>query len=1085
MKKIYGENPRIGKKFKFTIIYSILIAFSIIIPNFTLLVDAADTLVVDDDGTGDYLSIQDAIDNANVGDYIIVKDGTYGDQLTINVNSLTISAASGENPTIYVSSYSPGIDVTASDVLFEGFEIFGNGSLTGGPFPTIRASTGSDGLRVINNNFKVFTGEIGQAGLYVASGVKNITFFGNSFLNYAHQLYHAVQILGNPDIFGSIQDAIDEAIAGKTISVSAGLFIERLVIDKELTLSGNGEDTILQPSTVPSPGVYDVEIDANGTVIQNFQFDFNGASDTRSGNGIVVSDMSDPPVVDVSILNNIIYTGHTNTGIQTGKYSDISGLTISDNIFHADYDGLGEGVYVNPYPGDNVTINNNQFFGNLYSAVSIESSNVTVSNNLIDSNVSQGVYGIRFIELTGGQIFNGVEIIDNEIQNVTYGIRVGTATDVASSLTSQISYNTIINNDVGIWIRFGANLSNTDSINYNGIYNNTLFGINNEGNNLAIAIDNWWGDITGPYNLASNSAGLGDNVSDNVTFWPWLEFEGFSIPPIVEYIVGTPQANSGNIISDTTTIRIEADDNESGIDTLTYRLWNTTSRWGSWVNYTDDFTLSGDGKHKVEYNATDNAGTSEMQTYIHYVDTTAPEVNTLYPNGGEYISNGVTILWDANDKIPDQWQTKWNYSSPLSGDYPGHIQSFNPTETSMNSVQLLIEGDDANISVKIFSEISPVPITIAQSTQRLQLIGNPNAPVWIDFPLDQTLTLDTDETYYIGVTQEILGNTGFKWYYLNHSGGIDPYLYGEAYLKQTDVLELKPDWDWGFKTMLWEDLLGIDVEFSLTGVSPWSTIAEGQTNDGSYFWDTTTYPDGVFNRVRILAMDEIGNLGGDASDGTFTIDNDGPSITDVIITDTTISNNEFVKDGDNVEITATIVGDPITIEADLTNLGGGSAVAATSYTGTTAKWNLNTVTCSPKDGEISVTITAIDTTGDSGVNIGTITSDNTEPYLEITRPGPGLYIMDSMRLLPFSYPFIIGQMTVIAEATDGGSGIQNIEFYLENRLEANDTEAPYDWLWDEAATGFFKLEVTAYDNVGHTTTEEMRDIFIINLDIFG
>ena len=64
-------------------------------------------------------------------------------------------------------------------------------------------------------------------------------------------------------------------------------------------------------------------------------------------------------------------------------------------------------------------------------------------------------------------------------------------------------------------------------------------------------------------------------------------------------------------------------------------------------------------------------------------------------------------------------------------------------------------------------------------------------------------------------------------------------------------------------------------------------------------------------------------------------------------------------------------------------------------------------------------------------------------------------------------------------------GIERIEFYLENRLEANDTEVPYEWLWDEAATGFFKLTVISYDVVGHSTTEEMRDIFIINLDIFG
>lgn len=1066
------------------IIISFILAFSVFIPSFSMNVEAADTIIVDDDGTGDYTSIQDAIDNANVGDYIIVKSGTYGDQLSVYVDSLTISAASGELPTLYLSSYTVGIDVTGSDVLIEGFEIFGNGNLTWGPFPTIKASTGSDGLNIINCRFKVFTGEIGQAALSIDSGVQEVVFTSNVINGYLYTIYNGVIISGDTTYYGSIQDVIDFALPGQTVTVYPGIYNERLVIGKQITLIGFGANSIIRPETVPSPGVYDVEIDANRTVISSLNFDFNGASDTRSGNGIVVSDMLEPPVTNVTISNNIIQTGHANTGIQTGKYSDIGGLIVQNNIFYADYDGLGEGIYINPYSGnDNVLIDDNEFYGNLFSAISIEASNVTASDNIIYSNYTQGVYGIRYIELTGGETFNGVRIFDNEIQNVTYGIRVGTSTDVGSSLTSIIEYNSIFNCTNGVWIRFGVN--STSQINNNSIYNNSLFGLNNEGTTTINAVDNWWGHISGPYNAIINPTGLGDNVTDNANIWPWLEFDGYSLPPIVDYDIGTPQENGGFIISDTTPITISADDNESGILSITYRLWNTTSRWGSWVTYTGEFTLSGDGKHMVQYNVTDNAGTKATDTITHYVDTTSPEVKVLYPNGGDFLSNDVTILWGANDKIPDQWQTQWNNSWPLSEDYPGHIQSFNPTETSLKSVQLLLVGDDANISVKIFSDITPVPIPIGQSTKRLQTVGNPGSPIWIDFPLESEITLDIEQTYYIGVTQEILGSTGFSWYYLNHSMGIDPYMYGEAYLKRTDTLELHTDWDWGFKTMKWDSLLGIEVQLSLTGVSPWSTVAVDETNDGSYIWDTTIYPDGTNNKIRILADDLIGNIGGDESDTRFTIDNAGPSITNVVIRDTTIDNTEYTTNGNSVEISATISGDPISIEADLSALGGGSAVPADSYTANTARWILSSIVCAPSNGELTVTITAADATGDSGFNLGTIIADNTAPDVAITRPGPGLYIMDSMRLLPFSYPFIIGQITVSADATDEGSGIEKVEFYLENRLESNVSQVPYNWLWDEAATGFFKIEVIGYDNVGLTTSVEMRDIFIINLDIFG
>jgi len=287
--------------------------------------------------------------------------------------------------------------------------------------------------------------------------------------------------------------------------------------------------------------------------------------------------------------------------------------------------------------------------------------------------------------------------------------------------------------------------------------------------------------------------------------------------------------------------------------------------------------------------------------------------------------------------------------------------------------------------------------------------------------------------------------------------------------------------------MAWEDDIDINIEYTMTGVSPWSTIAEDEINDGSYTWDTTPFPDGENYKIRVIAEDFILNLGGDESDGRFTIDNEGPTISDIVITDTTIESTEFTKDGDSLRITATVLGDPVTIEADLSSIGEGSAVPATSYTANIAKWEVSSIVCTPSNGPITIRINAIDSTGDSSSNVGSIIADNANPSILITRPGPGLYIMDSMRLLPFSYPFIIGQITFIADANDtvDGSGISHVEFYLENDLEATSTEVPYSWLWDKAATGFFDLEVKVYDNAGHSATDEIRDLFIINLDILG
>jgi hypothetical protein len=237
--------------------------------------------------------------------------------------------------------------------------------------------------------------------------------------------------------------------------------------------------------------------------------------------------------------------------------------------------------------------------------------------------------------------------------------------------------------------------------------------------------------------------------------------------------------------------------------------------------------------------------------------------------------------------------------------------------------------------------------------------------------------------------------------------------------------------------------------------------------------------------VRVLATDDITNIGYDESDETFTIDNVGPGVYNIIITDTTVSSTAYTKNGDNIEITASIHGDPETILADLSEFGKGAAVSPTTFTGGTAKWTLTSIITAVENGPISITITATDATGDTGTNTATIIADNDEPNIRVVKPRAGLYIFDSMRLLPFSYPFVIGQITFQVDVSDNGSGVKQVDFYLENELEATVIEPPYDWLWDRAATGFFNVEIRVSDYVGHTVTAEIDDLFIINLDIIG
>jgi len=1084
------------------------------------------TIIVDEHGTGDYKTIQAAIDNASPGDFIIVKAGTYADQLTINVPGLTISAASGEVPTIYVSSYTVGIDVSAADILLEGFEIYGNGALVGGPYPTIRASAGANGLRVNQNGFKVFTGELGQIALLITAGVINVNFTnnlvstyqkgvqlesnsnaiitGNSFGAVTFNIYHAAYIDGTTQYFGSIQSALNKATSGQTIKVLGGTFSENVVISKSITLNGlkSGVNPVLGRTGVESivdgvtshaltiaTGVTNVKIDGFTITISNKQ-------STAQGAGVLIN----MNAKQITVINNIIRNITDGSGVDT-----LADETYGIMVYGRDPVGGQSGISIK-----NNYIHDVEEYG---IAINDKTSNVTIQGNYITNligsahtdlpNPSWPSYFCSGIHL-GGQVgpIRDITILSNTI--VTNHTGDGSLTVAGGGITFagvadwsdpsrvwagfkriSILSNHISQNTMGI-VSLAGYFANAPEIHGNNLSGNSVFGINNTITNITFnATNNWWGHISGPHHPTTNPSGTGVSVSDYVTFWPWYEFAGGSIPPTVHYIVGSPQANGGKVISGTTQIEITAHDNESGLKVLTYRLWNATTRWSGWVNYVNKFTLPGDGPKMVQYNATDNAGTRILDIETHTVDTTPPVVQVNYPNGGEFLRGAVTILWNAADKTPDQQQTTWNNNYALTSDFPGHLQSFQPTSNTLNSVQLLLVGGDANITVRVFSNLTPVPIQIAQSSQHLQNIGNPNYPVWVDFPFTIALNLDPTKTYYIGVTQQIYGNSGFNWYYFDSTGGVDAYKYGQAWLRGIDQLISHPEWDWGFRTMVWNTNVQITLQYSPTGIAPWSTIVDNLQNVGRYTWDTTSYPEGGNYRIRIIATDSINNMGADTSDNIFMIDNTGPTVSNIVIKDVTLDRTDYTKNGDYVEITATIEGNPINITADLSGLGKGTNVPPTSFTGTTAKWEVNAILCSPPDGTVTVRITAKDPTGDTSGNAGVIISDNTLPAIVITRPGPGIYFMDSMRLLPFTYPLIFGQITIRVDATDNGSGISQVEFYLDNILKGNVSKAPYEFLWDEAAIGFFTLEVKAYDKVGHTNNDIMLDLFMINFDIIG
>ena len=186
----------------------------------------------------------------------------------------------------------------------------------------------------------------------------------------------------------------------------------------------------------------------------------------------------------------------------------------------------------------------------VYSATSDYPTESNISNNLVFDSPN----GFYF----SGDLDNSVMQIQN---NIIYNISdKGLHIDYLSS-NSQITENSIYNCNYGIYINSGSPI-----IENNNLYLNTSYGLFNNSNTTINATTNWWGNDNGPYHENLNPNGLGNNISDNVNFVPWL-VNGTTLSSGI--IMGSISDSNGNPIqnvhvynSDATFLNVYTD--ESG-----------------------------------------------------------------------------------------------------------------------------------------------------------------------------------------------------------------------------------------------------------------------------------------------------------------------------------------------------------------------------------------------------------------------------------------------------------------------------------------------------------------------------------------
>jgi peptidoglycan/xylan/chitin deacetylase (PgdA/CDA1 family) len=219
-------------------------------------------------------------------------------------------------------------------------------------------------------------------------------------------------------------------------------------------------------------------------------------------------------------------------------------------------------------------------------------------------------------------------------------------------------------------------------------------------------------------------------------------------------------------------------------------------------------------------------------------------------------------------------------------------------------------------------------------------------------------------------------------------------------------------------------------------------------------WTTPVIPSAINGLVFGLAISQ---------NGTLTVDD--LAIDDAAATpagDTTPPTTTIACNGTSCS-TAWYAA-PVSVTLSATDDAGGSGVKTIVYTtdGSTPSLTNGTVYTGAFTVGATTTVSyrAYDNAGNAeAVKTATIRVDATAPTVSITSPAAGASVT--------------GRVTVAASASDtGGSGVASVSFYADAKLIATDTTAPYSATWNTrpVAKGAHTLTAVAKDAAGNVTT---------------
>jgi len=216
--------------------------------------------------------------------------------------------------------------------------------------------------------------------------------------------------------YSSIQQAVDNATAGDTIRVSAGLYAEQLSVDKSILLEGeNASTTVINGTTTV------LNVSADNVSISDFTIQYSGCAcfgyssvnvtdsqDTYVTNNVIVTDQFGIQVHNVSRAliahNKITHTGDSAISVLASSRVSVLENTVtasngiyfdnsSKSVIQGNAISCSRGAGIMTYQSHENTFSCNDISVNLSNVISLsESDNNTFFGNNISSNSPSGLF---------------------------------------------------------------------------------------------------------------------------------------------------------------------------------------------------------------------------------------------------------------------------------------------------------------------------------------------------------------------------------------------------------------------------------------------------------------------------------------------------------------------------------------------------------------------------------------------------------------------------------------------------------------------------------------------------------------------